>query len=487
MPIYRKLSLLTIALVVVMTCGLLSLVFWGGSRYQEELVQRLNSDIANYIIEHQKEPLILNSGQANVDSLKALAMHAMMINPLIEIYLLNANGDILGHALHTDDVILNAVNLEPVQRALLGDYRGMIRGDDPRNANHQRVFSTAPIIRDEQIQGYLYVVLASQQWEVLAENLNSSYFLRLVMFGIAATFVILLLVGLFGFYQITQPIRRLQHTVGQFHLEKAGPLATQDASDELTQLQHSFAAMRERIDTQFSEIQRSDRLRRELITNVSHDLRTPVAAIQGYIETLILKQDTASFEERHQYLQTALKHCRRLTQLIASLFELAKLDALSDEPRKETFSLSELVYDIVQEYQLKAGEKGIRIDVVQEQDNIYVNADISLMARVFQNLIDNALRYTPRQGQISIDLATLGNEVQIRINDSGEGIASEDVPYVFERYFQSRSGQESASSKSGSGLGLAIVKRILELHGSVISVASVQQQGTSFSFSLSAA
>ena len=252
--------------------------------------------------------------------------------------------------------------------------------------------------------------------------------------------------------------------------------------DELDRLGQAFDTMQARINQQVNQIKQADEMRRELITNISHDLRTPLTSMQGYIETLLLKQDQLSADELRHYLQITRNHSQRLGRLIADLFELTKLDSNVVKPQLETFSIAELIQDIMQCYQLRAADKQVQLTLNGDLDNATVQADIQLMERVINNLLDNALRHTPREGKITISLTHRPHGVQVVVSDTGEGISEDHLPLIFDRFFHARNNEQE--ELKSTGLGLAIVKRILELHLAKITVQSTLKKGTRFSFVL---
>ena len=239
--------------------------------------------------------------------------------------------------------------------------------------------------------------------------------------------------------------------------------------------------MAERIEIQMEELKRSDELRRELIANVSHDLRTPLATLQGYIETLLIKENQYTEEERREYLEIAIKHCQRLSKLVSELLELAKLESSEIRLHFEPFNLSELVQDVVQKFQLQAAEKSLGI-ITNLRDKLpFVNADIALVERALENLIENAIHYTPAGGEITIRL-TLEKDMSVQIANTGPGIPEQDLPHIFKRFYHA---EQSRKYREGhSGLGLAITKKIIELHQRSINVSSSSDSGTSFTFYL---
>jgi hypothetical protein len=168
------------------------------------------------------------------------------------------------------------------------------------------------------------------------------------------------------------------------------------------------------------------------------------------------------------------------------LFELAKLDANEIKPQRETFSLAELVYDITGKFQLRAKQHDIQLEVDVDDSVGFIHADVGMIERVMDNLIENALKHTPKGGHIRLQLGSGQDKVRISVSDTGYGIAEEEIPHIFKRFYRKPSRTKDESARPGLGLGLAIASRIVELHGSRLSVHSVLHQGTTFQFSLPA-
>lgn len=223
-----------------------------------------------------------------------------------------------------------------------------------------------------------------------------------------------------------------------------------------------------------------ERLRRELIANVSHDLRTPVAVIQGYVETMQLKQKEISQQQRDKYIEIILQNTNKLRKLINELFELAKLEAAGAKLDVEPFHPTELIQDVLAKFKLMADEKGVALNTNLSKNMPRVVGDIALIDRVLQNLIENAIKFCAMGDYVNIELEQKNNRVYISVVDSGPGIPDEDMPYIFERYHKGSNSQKDSST----GLGLAIVKKILDMHGSVIDIETSQAEGTRFTFCL---
>jgi signal transduction histidine kinase len=256
------------------------------------------------------------------------------------------------------------------------------------------------------------------------------------------------------------------------------------SDDEIDRLNAVFRDMAGRIREQLAELERGDRMRRELVANVSHDLRTPLAALHGYLETLVLKGDRLDPEQRRRYLEIATEHSAKLGRRVAELFELAKLDACDVKLQRERFSLSELVQDVVQKFQIEAGRRQVQLHTERDSSLPLIDADIGLVERALENLIGNAVRHTPSNGQVTVSVDGGESLVRVQVRDTGPGIAPDELPSVFDRFYRCRGGEANGS---GTGLGLAITKKIVELHHGSIQVSSRPDEGAVFTFSLPAA
>jgi len=480
--LFAKLSAALLIIVVLMG-GAFFLVDKINTRlYYEELTQRLNAPIAMYVTGQRD---LINNGVPDLESLRELASHAMVINPTAEIYLLDAAGNILGHALPVDTVLRDRVELAPVRALIEESARMPVHGDDPRSDSMQKVFSAAEIRTDGQLQGYLYVVLGGQTYEALANDIDGSYIgnvsivVAIVIVFAAAT------IGLLVFGLLTRRLKLLSHDikrVGDSGFDLEPTIEPPLAGDEIDNLAQAFVAMSRQIKDQLAQLKENDRLRRELVSNISHDLRTPLSAMQGYLETMLIKGESMSKIDRDRYLEIARRHAVRLGILIGDLFELSKLDSASVTPSLEAFSIPELVQDIAQEFQLEADKKEISLSIALDADSAFTIGDIGLIQRVLENLVRNAIRFTPRGGEITLSIAERPESVTVAVTDTGPGIPEKDIARIFDRFYRAEQGEEARADSSG--LGLAIVKRILDLHDSRITVMSKVDAGTRFEFDL---
>lgn len=476
--LYLRLAVAMGLLFVVLAGALIWISTVTGERHALETTQRVNREIAVHAAEDMP---LMEGGVVNQTAVKELAHHVMFINPIVEVYLLDTNGRILSHALPYGSVLRDRVDMQPLHRFMQGDTQLPLFADDPRSEVEQKTFSVSPIADSGgETVAYLYTVLNGKKHESVQQALSESENLRNGILTILAAVAAALLAGFVLFFLLTRRIHVLATAVRQYREGSyKGELNLRPAStqpDEIDELSLAIHDMSQRIDRQFDAQQEIDRSRRELIANVSHDLRTPVSSMQGFIETVLVKKLSA--EEQRDYLETAHKHCIRLNKLIGELFELSTLESGATEPDWERFPVMELVQDIIHDHELSAQERGVTLSAEAATQNVEVYADIAMIHRVLDNLISNALKHTSSGDRISIRVANDVDRVRVEVIDNGEGISARDIPHIFERYYQ----PDTERQANGHGLGLAIVKRIVELHRSQIAVRSERNNGTEFRF-----
>lgn len=478
------------ALLLLASCGASAwLQIAANSRYEQEVVQRLSSGLAQHIAGANE---LMDAQGWKPDAVRSLFDKLMAVNPAVEVYLLDNDGRIMGDAAPAGQIKRDRVDIAPIKRLLAGGMLPIV-GDDPRSADAQKVFSAAPVGMAGQNQGYVYVVLQGQAHDALAMSVSRSSVLRTTLWSIALVALLGLVAGLAAFALITRPLRGLTRAVRAFNgdagdggkalaaLQRPGDDAEHSA-DEIVVLRRSFVQMGERISEQWRELTRQDQQRRDLVANISHDLRTPLTSLHGYLETLRLKDDTLDASERRRYLDIALAQSRKVGRLAQELFELARLESGLVRLAPETFSLPELVQDVIQKFELAAEARQQQLTMDVPQAVPLVRADLGLIERVLTNLLDNAIRHSPPGGRIELQLGVAQNRVQVQVSDTGTGIAPELRAGLF-----TRASALNRGPRDGGGLGLVIVQRILQLHQSEIRLVQRPEPGAVFQFELAAA
>ncbi|MBI1424729.1 MAG: HAMP domain-containing protein [Gammaproteobacteria bacterium] len=482
----NKLIITLFGLLLLLSTAFIGFAVWSTPMFLQELNQKLNLGLAKNIVT-EKELLV--NHHVNQEALQSVFMGLMVVNPLIEVYLVDTDGKLLAYSAPPGVVKRDRIDLAPIKTFLSADRHLPVLGNDPRDVQRNKVFSAAEIRDNHKLQGYLYVVLGGQAYDSVVDMLQSSYMLRLWTGAIIVSLLIAGFAGFVLFRHITKRVQTLAHSMEQFKhsdfQQSVGLPARFDGrpGDEIDQLGITFREMSERIIQQVKQLQHNDTSRRELVANVSHDLRTPLASLQGYLETLALKGPQLSEDEKKHYINIAYQHSERLRKLISELFELSTLENQGARLHFEPFSMSELIQDVSQKFQLEAQGKNLQLSTHIPAQPAFVSADIGLIQRVLENLIENAIKYTPPGGQIGISLMHGQHTVATSISDTGHGIPEADLPHIFERFYR----VDKHRDEDGTGLGLAIAKRIMQLHNSSIDVASRPNAGTTFSFQLPSA
>ncbi|MEA3087417.1 MAG: hypothetical protein QOC89_5114 [Paraburkholderia sp.] len=478
----QRLSLVFSALLLA-CCGASAwLQIRSSDLHEKEVVQSLSRSLADHIAHRTT---LMDANGVRPDAVRQLFGQLMMVNPSVEVYLLDNQGRIEGDDAPAGHVKRAQVDLAPVRQFIAGDALPIL-GDDPRSVDGKKVFSAAPLqLSGQQPSGYIYVVLLGEEHDALAARVAASSVLRTTLWSMALVALLGLLAGLTAFGLITRPLRRLTDAMRRFDadgepdIQPAVPRSAPTGQrDEIAVLETTFAQMANRIGEQWRALTRQDQQRRELIANISHDLRTPLTSLHGYLETLSLKADTLGETERKRYLAIALAQSVKVGRLAQSLFELARLEHGNVQPALEQFSLVDLVQDIFQKFELPAEARHIQLRAEIPPRLPAVNADLGMIERVLTNLLDNAIRHTPAGGVIDVELAHKDGTVSVTVSDTGSGISAQQREGLFERPFS------SGGAHRGGGLGLLIVQRMLQLHHSQIRLIERAGPGTTFRFDL---
>ena len=350
--LYTKLVLVLFFLFIAIGGIFLAVVLYTAPMYQQEVSQQLNRDLAMYIV---NEHVLIEDGKIQKDNLGVLFHKAMIINPSLELYLLDADGRVIAYSMPHDKVKRKQVSLQPINAFLSGNEDGLIMGDDPGSVNRRKSFTVAPIDYEGHRQGYIYAILGSDKFGHITEVLQRSLIMKWSASTVLTALLFAFIAGLVLFFFLMRKLRALSQSMQQFqHSDlQDGTVPVQSENrprDEIDTMALTFKEMARRIHLQMCRLQETDALRRELVANVSHDLRTPLSSLNGYLETLLLKSSDLTESEKQAYLKIAHENAKRLSIMVEELFELAKLDANEVHPQQELFSLGELAFDVSQNF-----------------------------------------------------------------------------------------------------------------------------------------
>ena len=246
------------------------------------------------------------------------------------------------------------------------------------------------------------------------------------------------------------------------------------SEDEVGQLAESFNHMAESLD-------KYEKVRRDFIANVSHDLRSPLTSIQGFLGAIL--DGTIPEQKQEHYLNIVLEETKRLTKLTNDIVELSRAQTSTITLEKKRFDINDLIRESIERLEPRLKQKDIQINAMFAEKETFVYADRDKIARVIYNLVDNAIKFSGEGEQIEIETALKENKkLLVSVKDYGKGISEEDVKYVFDRFYKVDSSR--GKDKTGSGLGLSIVREFLLAHGENIAVKSEEGKGTTFLFCL---
>lgn len=476
--LYWRISLSFFVILVFIAGAYVYTTMHYSQKYVQQVNQRLNRNIARDIAAFT---IPLTDTGVDRKAIEDIIHSAMLINPSLEIYLLDTTGNVLAFYAPEQKIVRRKLDLQPVRRFIQTNGLQYIEGDDPRHTQGRKIFSAAPVVNRGKRLGFIYTVLASEEYEAVSGSFSNSYLWQVGLRSMIMTLGLALLLGLLIIWLLTRNFRKIIQVMERF---KKGDLTARvnlQSTGEVKQVGDMFNEMADILTDNIEKLKAVENLRRELIANVSHDLRTPISIIHGYIETLQMKGDQLPAEDRQRYLNIVLESTEKLQKLVSELFELSKLEANQVQPKKEPFSMSELVSDISSNYRMMAKNKGIAITTDLVEDLPPVLADISLIERVMQNLLDNALKFTPSGGRIHIKTNHDNRYVSVSVMDTGAGVRETDQSKIFDRYYRAN---DFVDLKNSTGLGLAIVKKILDLHNTSLQLQSRRNEGSNFTFQL---
>jgi len=316
-----------------------------------------------------------------------------------------------------------------------------------------------------------------------------NYYFRHNWYDVSITFGVTIVTSFLVFYYLIEKyiyskiklIYKLIHNLklGRDLRDALGEHISADPINDVEQEVKEWARQKK---SEIDELRTQEKFRRDFLSNISHEFKTPLFAIQGYIEA-IQDDEFEDLDMVKDFLQKASRNVDRLSYLIKDLDEISKLESGEMTINYTKFKINELIKEVFESMELKAGQHKIKMVFKQKYDEpIMVNADREKIIQVLVNLIDNSFKYGKENGSTSISLFELHDQVLVEVTDDGIGIEEKNLPRLFERFF--RTDTSRSRQIGGSGLGLAIVKHIIEAHEQTINVRSTEGLGSTFGFTL---
>ena len=327
-----------------------------------------------------------------------------------------------------------------------------------------------PLMHEDSVYGVLLICADSSDWMDLRDST-----VQVIM----AASLWVMLAALIAFYFITEriitPLKEMSHAAKSFAAGKFDVRVPVHGNDEVAELARAMNNMAQSLEA-------LDNMRTSFMANVSHDLRTPMTTISGFIDGIL--DGVIPADQQTYYLGIVSEEVKRLSRLVSQLLDLSRIQAGDRKFVSAPFDICEVSRLILISFEQKIDEKRLDVEFECEDENMYALADRDAMYQIVYNLIDNEVKFSREGGalRIQIDRIKKGQKIRVRVYNQGQGIAKEDLPYVFERFY--KSDKSRGLDKKGVGLGLYIVKTVIEAHKESISVDSVAGEWCEFTFTL---
>ena len=426
--------------------------------YGERLYSEANLIANTYASELYNSEIDLVTVKGQLDAL------SLYLNASIQI--INPSGRVIMDSqrlLNVEEV----VTIENFDPTITGNmYYVVDRFFDTFDKQYLTVF--APITSDYKVKGYVVIHYGMSEIEKTSYSLTNIFML---------TFVILFLLSMIILIFFTEivyvPLRKITHATEQYASGNMHYEFQVDSDDEIGYLAACLNYMA-------SEIARAEDDQKKFVANVSHDFRSPLTSINGYLEAML--DGTIPPEMYEKYLGIVLNETERLTKLTNSLLTLNNLNTKGMLLEKTDFDINSVIRNIAASFEGSCLKKKIAIEVVLTGEEMYVNADMEKIKQVIYNLLDNAIKFSHHNSVIKIETTEKKNKIFVSVKDNGIGIPKDDIKFVFDRFY--KSDLSRGKDKKGTGLGLSIVKEIINSHNENINVISTEGVGTEFVFSL---
>ena len=329
-----------------------------------------------------------------------------------------------------------------------------------------RPITTTPLLVNQQFVGLVLVLVLESRPTGISHDLGRLLSLPSTLVLIVTTVVVALVV----FNPARRRLAALEHAAQRLGEGDLSARASQAGGDEIARVAAAFNRMAGELETRDAALRTSDALRRQMMADVSHELKTPLTAMRGYIETLRMPDVALDAGRRDRYFDTIDRETRRLERIVKDLLDLARYEHGGVVLQRRVFDIERLFENVTLRHEREAQEKSVTIRIHVDPQADQVVADPDRIEQAIENLVANALRHTPSGGTITLSATQADGMATLSVSDSGGGIAPEHLPHVFERFYKGDASR--ASESTGSGLGLSITKAIIERHNGTIRVTS---------------
>ena len=329
-----------------------------------------------------------------------------------------------------------------------------------------RPITTTPLLVDQQFVGLVLVLVLQSQPTGIPHELGRLLSLPSTIVLMVAAVVVALVV----FNPARRRLAALEDAAQRLGEGDLGARAPQTGGDEIARVAAAFNRMAGELEARDAALRTSDALRRQMMADVSHELKTPLTAMRGYIETLRMPDVALDAGQRDQYFETIDRETRRLERIVKDLLDLARYEHGGVVLQRRVFDTARLFEHVAKRHEREAQARAVSIEIDVDPAADQIVGDPDRIEQAIENLVSNALRHTPSGGTITLSATQVDGAATLSVSDSGGGIAPEHLPHVFDRFYKADASR--AAESTGSGLGLSITKAIVERHGGTIGVTS---------------
>ncbi|MGB6135378.1 MAG: HAMP domain-containing sensor histidine kinase [Shewanella sp.] len=447
---------------------------------RNQIQQSLHRELAEHMA--HINPL-LSQGITSDAALKEAFHDFMLLGPSFEIYTLDPNGKVIAYDAKDEKIKNHRVDTHIIQQFLAGENLPVL-GTDPRSEDTHKIFSVSKLVTPEGLHsGYLYVIIGGEDYDSWQALINAENQPKIwgATIGFWIIFALVLFVILLRYF--TRPIQKLAQDLTEL---KNNPMSDNlmlpqryRGSLEISQLSHHINHLLQEIQLQQQQVKRQQQAKHDFLLHLSHDLKTPLTALLGYIDTWLILPD---HERDEALIQYAANSGQTLQQLLAQLLELAALENGQIDAQLQQVNLTELLSDIEQTFTPRAKKLGVQLDFdINHAEQIYT--DPTLMRRILNNLVDNALRYTPAGGKIQIINTQHNGQQWLTVRDTGAAMHKHEVDALKQLSMTTLSFEPNQSLPQ-LGVGLAIVRQLLGLLKCKIEIDSQPGVGSEFKIEL---
>ncbi len=468
-----RLVLLLVFLMITGTAALfMAITYYSAQQYHQATTQLLNREVAEHIAKFTSPYERKGINKIIADS---VFHNAMVLSPSIEVYFLDTTGRVIYFDAPEREILQRTVPLDPIRKYISEEGKIFITGRDPRDPDEEKIFSAAKVNVAGKDHGYIYVILGSKEFRVASHILYNSHIGNLLLKAFMFVIISSIIITWLYLRRVEKRFNRMIAVLERFKKGDYNARFQNEKSSEFSVFTESFNTMAELLVRNINNLKRSEEERKQLVVNISHDLRTPLSIARGYAETLSIQKKENQLQpgKQDEYTQLIVQKITQVEHMVTQLFELSRIESAEIIPHKQPFIFSEIVLEIINSLMLPASHKNITIECFECSDFSWINADIKLMESVVQNILINAISYSKEKSAVRVSMKQVKKKLVFVVENLGDTLPNDLLEWI-----NAASDRDSDIRPQKSMIGLTIVKRIIHLHQFDLRVTSGKGHNT---------